>query len=426
MNTSFPSFGPWDQGLISAFWNLNIYTNQRHLAAGFALGLGFITLLLFLQKKSWKQQLPFLLISVPLLSVLPYFHQPMLIIIGLFMIWYFFALKNIRIFLFLTGLISVGPVFVQLLTFSADPSSLVWYPGYLIHAAVTPVLFSTYWFHNLGLHVILIPIGFLLAPKTVKKALFPIFIVFLIANLFKFSVEVAANHKFFNFFMIFGNMLSAYVIILMWNLTCAGNVKNFILLHFLFRKKTTDASLSGTEVRKNFLCNLSARRKAVGFLSCCLIILLLTLSGIIDFFAVINDQKLSIVDIPRNEIATWIAINTPKDAIFLNSSYLYHPASLAGRSIFLGWPYFPWSAGYKENRMPIMNTMYESKNPEVFCPLFHKYNISYITVENVSGNPALPTISPLYFRSVAAPVFSSAIGTYAIFTTDSLCFSIAL
>ena len=151
------------------------------------------------------------------------------------------------------------------------------------------------------------------------------------------------------------------------------------------------------------------------------IVFFLTLSGIIDFFVVYNDHTIPIVDIPRSEIPTWISKNIPKDAIVLNSSYLYHPASIAGRSIFLGWPYFPWSSGYKENRMPIMNTMYESKDPSVFCPLLKKYNISFITVEDVSGNPDLPTITPSYFRSIAVPVFSSVNGTYIIYTTQSLC-----
>src|SRR3989344_3494357 len=38
----FPSFGPYREGeIVSAFWNLNIYTNQRHfaLASAFLLGL---------------------------------------------------------------------------------------------------------------------------------------------------------------------------------------------------------------------------------------------------------------------------------------------------------------------------------------------------------------------------------------------------
>lgn len=147
----------------------------------------------------------------------------------------------------------------------------------------------------------------------------------------------------------------------------------------------------------------------------------LTLSGIIDFFVIVNDQKIPVPDIPRNEIATWIEKNTPKNAIFLNSSYLYHPASIAGRSIFLGWPYFPWSAGYKENRMPIMRKMYESKDPQIFCPILEKYRISYITVEAVSGNPDLPTIDPAYFLSIASPQYQNANQTYLIFPSSSLC-----
>lgn len=180
----------------------------------------------------------------------------------------------------------------------------------------------------------------------------------------------------------------------------------------------------GTEVRKNFLCDLSAFYHPVRNFHKCItigIVFFLTLSGIIDFFVVANDHTIPIVDIPRNEIANWIATNTPKDAVFLNSSYLYHPASIAGRSIFLGWPYFPWSSGYKENRMPIMREMYESKDPNVFCPLFKKYDISFITVEDISGNPDLPTIYLSDYLNLFQPSFLNTAQSYAIFSTSSLC-----
>jgi hypothetical protein len=420
-NRTFSSFGPWDGGIISAFWNLNIYTNQRHLAAGFALGVGFIALVLFLEKKSWKAQLPYLFISVPLLYLLPYFHQPMLIIIGLFMMWYFFVMKKIRIFLLLTGLISVGPILLQLLSFSTDASMFSWYPGYLIHGTITPILALRYWFHNLGLHLLLIPIGFLIAPLKVKKIMFPIFVLFLISNCFKFSVEIAANHKFFNFFMIFGNMLSAYVLAKIWdwnkkNTKECGEQTKFCAASLPLKDGAHGKHEIGTGDASKFSFVTIAFR-----IFTILIFLFLTLSGIIDFFAVANDSKIPMVDIPRNEIATWIEGHTPTNAVILNTSYLYNPASIAGRSIFLGWPYFPWSAGYKENRMPIMKTMYESKDPTVYCPLLKKYNISCVTVEAVSGNPDLPTIDPGYFKTVTIPEFTSTTGTYAIYTTVSLC-----
>ncbi|HSW98127.1 MAG TPA: DUF2298 domain-containing protein, partial [Candidatus Saccharimonadales bacterium] len=54
-NTTFPSFGPYDHKIVSAFWNLNIYTNQRHLAAAYALGLLIIYLVLF-HSRSEKRQ----------------------------------------------------------------------------------------------------------------------------------------------------------------------------------------------------------------------------------------------------------------------------------------------------------------------------------------------------------------------------------
>lgn len=402
-NDAFPSFGPWDGGLVSAFWNLNIYTNQRHLAAGFMLGLLFIGLCLFVERiHSWKKQLPYLFLTVPTLVILPYFHQPMLIIIGLCMIWYVLVFPKLRIFLLFTGLLSVGPIAIQLRSFIAGTSSFAWYPGYLAHDNLTSLSFIIYWFYNLGIHIILIPIGFLLLPWKVQKIIIPAFLLFVIANLFKFSVEVAANHKFFNFFMIFGNMLSAFVIVRLSQMP----------LRAAWLKKLCRTT---SELRVQTIFSAS---KSVFFI---LLILSLTLSGIIDFFAIYNDRKIPIPDIPRNEIATWINTNTPKDAVILNTSYLYNPASIAGRSIFLGWPYFAWSAGYQENRMPIMRQMYESKNPNIFCPLFQKYRISFVTVEAISGDRDLPTIDPVYFRSLAKPIFITENGAYTIYTTASLC-----
>ena len=44
--TDFQSFAPYGDGIISAFWNLNIYTNQRHLALSFALSLFIVYFLI--------------------------------------------------------------------------------------------------------------------------------------------------------------------------------------------------------------------------------------------------------------------------------------------------------------------------------------------------------------------------------------------
>ena len=152
-----------------------------------------------------------------------------------------------------------------------------------------------------------------------------------------------------------------------------------------------------------------------------IVLVMLTLSGIIDFFVVKNDTVGTNKDYQSNETASWIVNNTPKDAVFLNSSYLYHPASLAGRPVFLGWPYFAWSAGYKENRMPIMDTMYETKDNAVRCALFEKYSITYVTVENVKNDVNLPDIDLDKYLRENTPVYLSKNGRVAIFSKNELC-----
>ncbi len=145
------------------------------------------------------------------------------------------------------------------------------------------------------------------------------------------------------------------------------------------------------------------------------------MSGVIDFFVITNDIRGKITDIPTNEIAQWIDKNTAKSAVFLNSSYLYHPASIAGRAIFLGWPYFAWSAGYQENRMTIMDEAYESKNSHVLCSVLKKYAISFVTVENVKNDANLPDIDLSYYLKTYTPSFITKDKRYAIFSTSSLC-----
>src|SRR3972149_4361467 len=52
-NTQFLSFGPYDGNIISAFWNLNIYTNQRHL--GFSYAISLFIVFLYLKFKDNKK-----------------------------------------------------------------------------------------------------------------------------------------------------------------------------------------------------------------------------------------------------------------------------------------------------------------------------------------------------------------------------------
>lgn len=392
----FPAFAPWGPGDITAFWNLNIYTNQRHLAFAFGLGLGFIATLIAISEKPLKKQFPIAVLWGLLIGALPFLHQPTLLIVALFGGCYILFFPKLRMPLLVIGSIAGLCIFLQYPYIPRGENTLTYYPGYLLHDTLTSEISVIekvlkaffYWFQNLGGHIILAPIGFIISNNRIKKIFIPLLLLFIIPNVLRFSVEVAASHKFFNFFLIMASMLTAFVMVQLFD---------------------------------SFKKHIRPQLRLVSYTVFCLIIFFLTLSGIIDFFVVENDHRGEVADIKVNPIARWIVDNTPKDAVFLNSHFFFHPASLAGRKIFLGWPYFSWSAGYTEQRGDTMKILYESKDVSIFCPLLTSHNISFITVEDTSSDSNLPVIDVAYYQN-NFPVRFERIDPYlGIFSTSDLC-----
>jgi len=388
-NATFPAFAPWGAGDISAFWSLNIYTNQRHLAGAFALALLFIYTTLFMENKPWRKQIPWAIIWGLGLGIFPYFHQPVLLILGIFIVWYWFFIPSLRKFLTLVGLVGAFVVLPQILSLKHGPSLVTWYPGYLIHNSLTLKYFLLYWWQNLGLHSVLIPFGFLLASSKVKRLFFPLLIIFGVANLVTFTPEIAANHKFFNFALIVGNMLSAYIVV------------RFVTSFLYFR-------------------NLLPR--FIGFASLAILMVFLTLSGIIDLFAIANDNIGLSPDVNSHPLARWVLYNTyPSDTI-LNADYT-SPVLLSGRKVFLGWPYFSWGAGYDtDTRIRVKRLIFEAKSVDDQCILLKKYNLSYtVLVSPPEQLDFMPNYS-IYLQN-GTPVFKTKYGAieYSVYDTKSYC-----
>lgn len=352
----FPAFAPWGPGDITAFWNLNIYTNQRHLALAYAILIFYMLTCAGIEywhkssKITPKTQIILGALWGFIIGLLPFLHQPTLLMIAAIITIYFLILPKSRLFIFTSGFTALILVAPQLFLLRGGTSYLSYYPGYLIHNELNLTRFVTYWFNNLGLHLIYIPVGYIIAPKFAKKILFPAFILFTVGNLFQFSKEIAANHKFFNMFLILGNLLSAYLII-----SFISNIKElkFLPLKILL-----------------FICSV-------------LVVFFMTFSGVIDLFAIINDTSGGLTDVGGNNTITWIARNTPPSSVFLNSSFFNHPASLAGRKVFLGWPYFAWSAGYDTTTRLNRDVafMYKPDSLKNLCTKLKKFNISFVTFE---------------------------------------------
>jgi len=348
-NQIFPTFAPYDKTFISGgFWNLNIFTNQRHFALPLAL---FIFIIYFLLKSEQTNKIlsnKLILISGLTIGLFSFLHGAVFImsfaILASFFILFSKQRKVIFLILSIAFVIALPQIFF--LWGAGAGNAIKLNPGYLESNNFTAFNWFRYWVLNLGLGSILIPIGFLLSKKPAKKLFIAFLSLFIIGNLFQFSPDIAANHKFFNLWIIIANIFIAFALFNIWRKNLYGKIITIILIFFL------------------------------------------TFSGVIDLFAIKNDTMYSIPDYPRNPDIEWIIKNTPRDAIFINSTYIYNPASLAGRKIFLGWPYFSWSLGYDTNgRDLILRQFFISNDLKKNCETLKDNKISYIISQDKSDFP---------------------------------------
>lgn len=380
-NTSFSSFAPYyGEGIVSAFWNLNIYTNQRHFAAAFASSLFIIFLILkpVFSKKKMNGVATILMLGC-LLGLSFYFHIAVFMMTGISLVFLAIFFPRIRgqiIILLTVAGIAAFPQYLYMNS-GGGAFSIQFNPGYLISDNLTTYRFIQYWFMNLGLHSMLMILGFIFSDRNQKKVFLAFFSMFLIGNLFQFSPEMAANHKFFNFFMLIGTSYSAFLLSTLW-------------------------------------------KEKIMRLAVVILFFFLVLSGIIDLFPIFNDQKIKISDHKNNKTIIWIIKNTPQNSVFLNHTYLFAPESLAGRKIFLGWPYFAWSAGYDTEKRGLQRQMiFSSTSKKEICNLLQKNKLTHIEInKSQTSNPDQPKISDVFEREFSLEYKN---GDFEIYNVSKNC-----
>jgi hypothetical protein len=343
-STQFTSFGPWDNQMVSAFWNLNIYTNQRHLGFSFALSLIVLWPLL---KTIFQDRLISrveYLISAGIILILPVFHQASFFITlstSFFLVLLNYKSLNKLLPYFLVICLAAIPGLVHLHGLN---SQLALHFGFLAEAGIKN--FILYWWYNLGLYLVLIPILIFTTSKKERSLLLSVFPLFIVVNLLRLSPDIINNHKLINYFMIIVVIITS------------GQLNKFFT-HNAFSKFIT-----------------------------ILLIFFLTISGWIDLFPIINDHAYQVSDVPNNQTAQWITENTLPESTFLTTSYLYNPASLAGRKTYLDYGYFNWSLGYQEtDRRNNLNDFFDSQiDQSALCHLLQKENIDYVMISPEDGD----------------------------------------
>lgn len=286
---------------FGGFFNINVFTNQRHLVFGF--GMFALFMILLSRLSSAKVQTKTIFFAGLTLGLLPFWHNFVFLAVCLVYsaAWFFSKSKktifNILIIAFLVALPQL--LFIR----SQTGNQIVFRPGFLIHDNLSLFNFVKFWFYNFGIGLPLMIAGWLIAPKNVKRFFWPFLFLFVVPNIFGFAREPFNDHKFFNLFIIFGNMLSVWFLLFLW--------------------------------RKNLLFK--------GLVLACLVFF--TASGFLNLLVVKNDVWVKFPDVPKSPFLKWVEENTDVQDVFLTNLGIWDPVNLTGRKKFLGRPHYLWAYG---------------------------------------------------------------------------------
>lgn len=356
----FPSFRPWNDSLITAFWNWNVYSNQRHLGLSFAIVLVIVYILIFRPSKLWVvtgflagsllliNQAAFVIACLALCCLVPYAS----------------GMRKKVIF----SLIGALPwVVLYILTVARATTPTLEF-GFLAPKPVEIGSFVKFWFANLGVPLVLIPLSIFIAPKNLRPLAVMWVMLWSLGNIFRLSPDVINNHKLFNFGVIIAAILSATVI------------KRFKLL--------------------------------------VIVVPLCIAGGLIDFLPIIHDTKHELADYTTNPDIAFFMNHTQPTETVVNSTWFYHPASLAGRSIFNGYSYFTWSYGYDQTqREEDTKNIYAETNLEHLCAMLVNLNLSYV---ELNDNPE-SFLNPSQIWKSLTPIYRNDSTGVSVYATHAIC-----
>jgi DNA-binding beta-propeller fold protein YncE len=165
-----------------------------------------------------------------------------------------------------------------------------------------------------------------------------------VAFTIQLSIEVLANHKFINAWLIVANVFAAAGLVRLWQL--GGSAR------------------------------LPGRVVAVA------LALVILVGGTIDFIPVANQRTLDI-PLAGDDLYEWVRTETDPDDVFLTDLFVAHPILLAGRSIYYGWPYYAWSAGYSvAEREAEYRDLFGLRSPRELVRRLQADGIDYVAIDD--------------------------------------------
>lgn len=345
-------------------WNFNVYLNQRHLAFGLLIvtlalwmfldwvdagcaheekGWNWLTGRIF-SREAWKSHNLENALMAGMMLGLTSFWNGAAVIGGLLILFGFAAFSDGKLDYLVTAIAAVVFAELQAKVFIwGDAVSTSFYWGFL---AEDKSLHGVLWFllqmsgvFFLGALVLLYFLKDRRQRVLLTSFLFPLIFAFCIS----LTPDIAVNQKYI--------MISYAFVAMFWGWAFVK----------LFQKGIW-------------------RKLAAVVLAICL-----TITGIYDFVIIVRDNGPGRrVSVNLNSALTdWLAENLTSEDLILTPEYSINEVTMAGVMMYMGWPYYAWSAGYDTyRRADIAKTIYSSTDENTVKKLVKQEKITYILFED--------------------------------------------
>ena len=213
-------------------------------------------------------------------------------------------------------------------------------------------IITTYLLPLLGVMPFVVLLG-IVASKKGTRLLSLVFLTPLIfAFTFSITPDIAVNHKYVMVAIMFLNIFVATFVYYLLTIT----------KHIKF---------------KNIVINIIGKILAIA------LILTLTLTGVIDYFTILNKNTNAVTMSEDDAVYLWVQENTDRRATFLTDTAVLGPFLFAGRNISSGHGYYAMSAGYDVwSRDELITQAYISATPNELRDNIAQLNVDLIVVSN--------------------------------------------
>ena len=345
-------------------WNFNVYLNQRHLA--FGLLIVAIVLWLFMDwlevgcsasetgirwikkriftKKAWLCVHSETALLAGMILGLTSFWNGAAVIGGLLILMGFAVFSDGKLdYLILAVTAVIFSVLQTKIFIWGDAVSPSFYWGFLSeNKSITGVLW--YLIQMSGVFFVgAVLIAFFLRERRQRAALVSFLFPLIFAFCMSLTPDIAVNHKY---------IMIAYA---------------FLAIFWSFA------------VLKLF------QRKIGGKIVAVLLAIALSITGIYDFVVILkdNDSGHRVTVNMKSELTEWLAEHLDHNDLILTPEYSINEVTMSGVMMYMGWPYYAWSAGYDTyDRAAKAKEIYSSTDEAAIKKLVKQEKITYILYED--------------------------------------------